>query len=110
MTTEDTSAVAEETTEERSVSALLNLDKYDGLTDGEVRKLIAYKEKMAKLDAEANIHRETATQMYETSVAASAAACEATYQVLQSLIDSHTNFEGVSPTAITEFLTSMEEV
>lgn len=113
MTTEATEAtetVTEEVVEDRNINKLLALDKYDGLTDGEVRTLIEYNVKMAKFDEKINISRETATQMYETSAAAVAACCEATNQVLQSIIESHTNFSGVAPTSVTDFVTSLGEV
>lgn len=110
MTTEQTKGAADETKKERGINELLKLDKYDGLTDGEVRTLVEYNVKVAKFDEKINVSRETATTMYETSAAAAAACCEAANQVLQSIIESHTNFEGVTPTSVTNFLTALEEV
>lgn len=110
MTTSDTETVTEEVKEDRNINKLLALDKYEGLTDGEVRTLIEYNVKMVKFDEKINISRETATAMYETSAAAVAACCEATNQVLESIINSHTNFEGVTPKTVTEFVASLSEV
>lgn len=110
MTTEQTTSATDESEKERGINELLKLDRYDGLTDGEVRTLIEYNVKVAKFDEKINISRETATAMYENSAAAVAACCAASNQVLQSIIESHTNFQGVTPTAVTSFLSSLEEV
>lgn len=110
MTTEATENITEEETKDRNINKLLELDKYEGLTDGEVRTLIEYNVKVAKFDEKINISRETATAMYETSAEAVAACCEATNQVLESIINSHTNFSGVAPKTVTEFVASLGEV
>ena len=110
MTTNATDNGNENVTKDRSISELLELDKYEGLTDAEVRSLIDYKVKEARFEEKINITRETATAMYENSALAVAACCEASNQVLQSIIESHTNFQGVTPTSVTNFLTSLGEV
>ncbi len=109
-TVSDGTSATEETKKDRNINQILALDTYDGLTDKEVRTLIAYKEKMVRFEEKINITRETATAMYENSALAVAACCEASNQVLQSIIESHTNFQGVTPTAVTSFLSSLEEV
>ena len=110
MTTDNTDSVTDEVAKDRAIGVLLELDTYDNLTDGEVRALIAHKEKMAKFDTQIQVSRENATALYENHVATVAACCEATNAVLESIINSTTNYQGVAPTAVTNLLTAMEEV
>lgn len=114
MTTDDTNEVVEETTEEvqeeRSINDLLNLDSYDGLTDTEVRKLIEYKVNLGKMEAASDTYNSTCGAMVENNQATMAAVCASSQQVLESIIASTTNYEGVSPTAVTNLLSSLEEV
>lgn len=114
MTTEVTNDVVEETTEEvtndRSISDLLELDNYEGLTDTEVRRLIEYKVNLGKMEAASDTYNSTCGTMVETNQSTMAAVCASSQQVLESIIASTTNYEGVSPTAVTNLLSSLEEV
>ena len=114
MTTENVTEVEETTTDttsnDRDVSELILLDSYVGLTDGEVRKLIEYKVNVALTDEQIKDHKTASVQMVELTNEAVAACCASTTEVLNSIIASTTNYEGVSPTAVTNLLSSLEEV
>lgn len=99
-----------ETATNRSIDELLKLDKYDGLTDPEVRRLIDYNINSTKSSESIRTAKATASALHEANEASRAAICEDVSNVLQSIIESHTNFEGVTPTSVTNFLTALEEV
>lgn len=95
---------------DRDIDALLKLDKYDALTDVEVRKLIEYNVNQTKASESLRISKTTAQSLVESNDAVRAAICEDSNNVLQSIINSTTNYQGVAPTAVTNLLTAMEEV
>lgn len=99
-----------EVNDNRSIDALLKLDKYDNLTDAEVRMLIDYNINATKSSEGIVTAKATGLALHESNEAARAAMCADVSNVLQSIIESHTNFEGVTPTSVTNFLTALEEV
>lgn len=109
MTTENDNS-NEEKSATRSISELLALDAYDGLTDSEVRLLIDYERQMALADESTNVMRNSNQAKLEAAQELAAACCASTTEVLNSIIASTTNYEGVSPTAVTNLLSSLEEV
>lgn len=109
MTTENDNS-NEEKSATRSISELLALDTYDGLTDSEVRLLIDYERQMALADESTNVMRNSNQAKLEAAQELAAACCASTTEVLNSIIASTTNYEGVSPTAVTNLLSSLEEV
>lgn len=109
MTTEDTNSTEVNSTT-RSISELLALECYEGLTDSEVRLLINYECQMALANESTNVMRNSNQAKLEAAQELAAACCASTTEVLNSIIASTTNYEGVSPTAVTNLLSSLEEV
>ena len=110
MTTENTENATEPTTSDRPIYVLLKLDKYDGLTDGEVRTLINYNVEQTLSSEQLRGSQETNRAIYESIEEGMAAVCADTSSVLQSIINSSTNYQGVAPTAVSYLLTAMEDL
>lgn len=102
MTTEETS--------NRPITTLLKLDTYDGLSDAEVRTLINYNVEKTLSSERLRGAQETNRAIYETIEEGIAAICADSSVVLESIINSSTNYQGVAPTAVTNLLTAFEEV
>lgn len=110
MTTEAIEEATENASANRSISELLKLDAYDGLSDTEVRTLINYNVEQTLSSERLRGSQETNRAIYESIEEGMAAVCADSSQVLQSIINSTTNYQGVAPTAVTDLLTSLEEV
>ncbi len=57
MTTEANDTVTEETPRDREISELLRLDTYQGMTDGEIQKVIDWYVNKAHNDEQVNAYR-----------------------------------------------------
>ena len=94
----------------RDVSELLKLDTFQGMTDAEIQSLIDYYVNLAKSDDEATAVKAAAQSMAETANTAVANAMTDAQTVLDTIINSATNYQGVKPTSVDGFLTSISEV
>lgn len=95
---------------DREVTKLYGLDSYSMLSDSEVRKLIDFNLEVYKMsDTATQLKSQTqaATEAMET---ANANFCIDARNVLQSIIDSKTNYEGVEPESVTSYLETVQEV
>lgn len=110
MTTDNETEVATEERKNRDINEILNLSSWDDLNDAEVRTLVSYKETVARTDADTMARKAYTQQMYEESALALATVCEATESVLESLISTATNYQGVAPTAVASLLETYTEV
>ena len=94
----------------RSAIDLLSLESYSGLSDVEVRNLIAYSEEQVLLSDRANVAKITAQTLTETVEAGMAAVCSDTETMLKYITDSMTNYQGVEPVSVASYLESVQEV
>lgn len=94
----------------RDVSELLKLDTFQGMTDAEIQSLIDYYVNLAKSDDEVTAVKAAAQSMAETANTAVANAMTDAQTVLDTIINSATNYQGVKPTSVDGFLTSISEV
>lgn len=94
----------------RNISTLYDLESYSMLSDKEVRKLIDYIKKLA-LGSEENIAIKAAAQrMAESYEATIQAIAQDTSAMLESVLSNTPDYKGVTPTAVTSFLTNNNEV
>lgn len=110
MTTEASGTAAEETPRDREISELLRLDTYQGMTDGEIRKLIDWYVNKAHNDEQVNSYRRASQAMAESHEQAVANMLAASETVLKSIIASATNYQGATQLAVTDLLTEKGEV
>ena len=95
---------------DRDATKLYGLDSYSMLSDSEVRKLIDFNVELYKMSDTAT-HLKSQTQAAtEAMEAANANFCIDAKNVLQSIIDSKTNYEGVEPESVTSYLETVQEV
>lgn len=95
---------------DRELTEFYSSSSYAFLSDSEVRKLIEFKEHLARSDEEAIAIKagvQSKTEMVEASIAAT---CADVKSVLESILANTPQYEGVSPTAVTDFLTNNNEV
>ena len=95
---------------ERTASELYGKESYSFLSDKEVRNLLAYVESMAVMSEAANAHKTAGQRIAETNEEIANAFAADADNVLKSIIGSCTNYQGVTPTAVTDFLTNNNEV
>lgn len=110
MTTEADGTVTEETPKDREISELLRLDTYQGMTDGEIQKVIDWYVNEAHNDEQVNSYRQAAQTMAESHGQAVANMLSTSETVLKSIIASATNYQGVTQLAVTDLLTEKCEV
>lgn len=110
MTTEAYGTVTEETPRDREISELLQLDTYQGMTDGEIQKVIDWYVNKAHNDEQVNSYRRASQAMAESHEEAVANMLAASESVLKSIIASATNYQGVTQLAVTDLLTEKGEV
>lgn len=94
----------------REVGVLLALESYDFLSDKEVRALIEYELNLYKISDEASAIKQRVQTGTEEIKVANANFCIDARNVLQSIIDSKTNYEGVEPESVTSYLETVQEV
>lgn len=95
---------------DRELTEFYSSSSYAFLSDSEVRKLIEFKEYIARTEEEAIAIKasiQAKTEMMDASIAAS---CADIKSVLESILANTPQYEGVTPTAITDFLTNNNEV
>ena len=110
MTTEANGTVTEETPKDREISELLRLDTYQGMTDGEIQKVIDWYVNKAHNDEQVNSYRRASQAMAESHEQAVANMLATSETVLKSIIASATNYQGVTQLAVTDLLTEKGEV
>lgn len=110
MTTEADGTVTEETPRDREISELLRLDTYQGMTDGEIQKVIDWYVDEAHNDEQVNSYRQASQAMAESHEQAVANMLATSETVLKSIIASATNYQGVTQLAVTDLLTEKGEV
>lgn len=110
MTTEANDTVTEETPRDREISELLRLDTYQGMTDGEIQKVIDWYVNKAHNDEQVNAYRQASQAMAESHEQAVANMLSSSESVLKSIIASATDYQGVTQLAVTDLLTEKGEV
>lgn len=110
MTTEADGTIAEETPKDREISELLRLDTYQGMTDGEIQKVIDWYVNKAHNDEQVNSYRQASQAMAESHEQAVANMLATSETVLKSIIASATDYQGVTQLAVTDLLTEKCEV
>lgn len=110
MTTEANGTVTEETPKDREISELLQLDTYQGMTDGEIQKVIDWYVNQAHNDEQVNAYRQASQVMSESHEQAVANMLATSETVLKSIIASATNYQGVTQLAVTDLLTEKGEI
>lgn len=110
MTTEANGTVTEETPKDREISELLRLDTYQGMTDGEIQKVIDWYVNKAHNDEQVNSYRQASQAMAESHEQAVANMLATSETVLKSIIASATNYQGVTQLSVTDLLTEKGEV
>ncbi len=94
----------------REASKLYGLESYSMLSDSEVRNLIDFNINLYKMSDEANRLKAQSQATVEAMEVANANFCIDAQNVLQSIIDSKTNYEGVEPESVTSYLETVQEV
>lgn len=109
--TENTTENAtEEKTKDREIAELLQLGTYQGMTDGEIQKVIDWYVDRAHNDEEVKSYRLASQSMSETTEQAIANILSSSESVLESIIASATNYQVVTQLAVTDLLTEKGEV
>lgn len=110
MTTEANETVTEEVPKDRDIAKLLQLETYQGMTDGEIQKVIDWYVNKAHNDEQVNSYRQASQSMAESHEQAVAVMLETSETVLKSIIASATDYQGATHLAVTELLTEKGEV
>lgn len=110
MTTEANETVTEEVSKDRDIAELLQLETYQGMTDGEIQKVIDWYVNKAHNDEQVNSYRQASQSMAESHEQAVAVMLETSETVLKSIIASATNYQGATQLAVTDLLTEKGEV
>lgn len=110
MTTEANETVTEEVPKDRDIAELLQLETYQGMTDGEIQKVIDWHVNQAHNDEQVNSYRQASQSMAESHEQAVAIMLETSESVLKSIIASATNYQGATQLAVTDLLTEKGEV
>lgn len=95
---------------DRNISTIYDLESYSMLSDKEVRKLIDYIKQLALGSDENTAVKSAAQRMAESYDVTMQAIAQDTTAVLESILANTPQYEGVSPTAVTDFLTNNNEV
>lgn len=118
MTTDDANDIEVSDTEhgsteepkDRDISELISLGTYQGMTDGEIQKVIDWYVNLAHMDSETNAYRAAAQSMSESHEQAVAAILSDSENVLKSIVSSTTSYQTVEPQAVTDLLVEKGEV
>lgn len=94
----------------RSGSVVYSLDSYSLLSDKEVRNLVAFVEEMAHMSKRTEAVNLANQRVAEFQEELMAALYSDANSVLESVLANTPQYEGVSPTAVTDFLTNNNEV
>lgn len=81
----------------RGLSALLDSDTYQGMTDDEIERVIAYRENLAARNAVIEAGRELHAQQMEELKKRQRQACEAAMQALENALGTMNSYRQVSP-------------
>ena len=84
-TTNETQGVEPEV-EPRSLSVLLSLDTYQGMTDAEIDIILDYKIQQALSDAEFTLKATTEIEQMEQTIADNRAGCKRALDMIESLL------------------------
>ena len=110
MTTEANETITEEVPKDRDIAELLQLETYQGMTDGEIQKVIDWYVNKSHSDEQVNSYRRASQSMAESHEQAVAVMLETSETVLKSIIASATNYQGATQLAVTDLLTEKGEV
>ena len=80
----------------RDLSALLDSDTYQGMTDDEIERVIAYKENLAARNAVIEAGREMHARQMEELEKQQRRACEAAMQALENALDTMNSYKQVN--------------
>lgn len=80
----------------RELSALLNSNTYQGMTDDEIERVITYKENLAARNAVIEAGRELHAQQMEELKKQQRQACEAAMQALENALDTMNSYKQVN--------------
>ena len=94
----------------RNISTLYDLESYSMLSDKEVRKLIEYIKKLALGSEENAAVKSSALRMAESYESTMQAIALDTSAMIESVLANTPDYKGVTPTAVTDFLTNNNEV
>lgn len=109
--TDDTNVTTtEEKPKDREIAELLQLDTYHGMTDGEIQKVIDWYVNQAHSDEQVKSYRLASQSMAESHEQAVSTMLATSESVLESIIASATNYQGVTQLAVTDLLTEKGEV
>ena len=95
---------------DRDIQDLLKLDTYQGMTDGEIQKVIDWYVKLAHSDEESNAYRTAAQTMTESHEEAVAAILADSEKTLKTIVENSTLYQEVTPQAVTSLLVEKGEV
>lgn len=79
----------------RELSVLLNCSSYQGMTDEEIEKIIAYKENMAAKNAVLEAEAERHAQLMDMLKTQQQQACDAAAQSLKNALDMQIKYSRV---------------
>lgn len=95
---------------DRDIQDLLKLDTYQGMTDGEIQKVIDWYVNLAHSDEQVNAYRAAAQSMSESHEQAVAAILADSEQTLKTIVSHATEYQGVEPQSVTNLLIEKGEV
>lgn len=94
----------------REIGQIYGLESYSMLSDKEVRTLIEYEKSLYKGSEEINASKQASIRMAESMEETLQAIANDSAAVLKSVLANTPDYKGVTPTAVTDFLTNNNEV
>lgn len=94
----------------REIGQIYGSESYSMLSDKEVRKLIDYEKSLYKGSEEINAGKQASIRMAESMEETLQAIANDSATVLKSVLANTPDYKGVTPTAVTDFLTNNNEV
>ena len=94
----------------REIGQIYGLESYSMLSDKEVRKLIEYEKSLYKSSEKINAGKQASIRMAESMEETLQAIAKDSATVLESVLANTPDYKGVTPTAVTDFLTNNNEV
>lgn len=94
----------------REIGQIYGLESYSMLSDKEVRTLIEYEKSLYKGSEEINASKQASIRMAESMEETLQAIANDSAAVLKSVLSNTPDYKGVTPTAVTDFLTNNNEV
>ena len=94
----------------REIGQIYGLESYSMLSEKEVRKLIEYEKSLYKSSEKINAGKQASIRMAESMEETLQAIAKDSATVLESVLANTPDYKGVTPTAVTDFLTNNNEV